>query len=197
MKINKRVFYALSSLLILGYSVLSPLNSVFAQGSTPQIPDFRITKKLLLQYDKSSVDVSTLFYSYFFTRKDVEWPYSCSRFISRADAEKSYKKAVYGNGDWIVLNHYYGGNDHDERYVRLYWTESKAPKQILRYDEYYGYYFSEYGFKQLILTMSSSGHFRVVCGASLVGDNTPLVLSSSYSKPPGLLRLSCLLLIMN
>ena len=59
----------MSSLLILGYSVLSPLNSVFAQGSTPQIPDFRITKKLLLQYDKSSVDVSTLFYSYFFTRK--------------------------------------------------------------------------------------------------------------------------------
>ena len=88
MKINKRVFYALSSLLIFGYSVLSPFNSVFAQGSTPQIPDFRITKKLLLQYDKSSVDVSTLFYSYFFTRKDVEWPYSCSRFISRADAEK-------------------------------------------------------------------------------------------------------------
>lgn len=188
MKINKRVFYALSSLLILGYSVLSPFNSVFTQGSTPQIPDFRVTKKLLLQYDKSSVDVSTLFYSYFFTRKDVEWPYSCSRFISRADAEKSYKKAVYGNGDWIVLNHYYGGNGHDERYVRLYWTESKAPKQILRYDEYYGYHFSEYGFKQLILTMSSPGHFRVVCDASLVGDNTPLVLSNSYSKPPGLIE---------
>ena len=146
MKINKRVFYALSSLLIFGYSVLSPFNSVFAQGSTPQIPDFRITKKLLLQYDKSSVDVSTLFYSYFFTRKDVEWPYSCSRFISRADAEKSYKKAVYGNGDWIVLNHYYSGNGHDERYVRLYWTESKAPKQILRYDEYYGYHFSAIDF---------------------------------------------------
>jgi hypothetical protein len=188
MKINKRVFYALSSLLIFGYSVLSPFNSVFAQGSTPQIPDFRITKKLLLQYDKSSVDVSTLFYSYFFTRKDVEWPYSCSRFISRADAEKSYKKAVYGNGDWIVLNYYYGGNGHDERYVRLYWTESKAPKQILRYDEYYGYHFSEYGFKQLILTMPSSGHFRVVCDASLVGDDTPLVLSNSYSKPPGLVE---------
>lgn len=188
MKINKRIFYALSSFLIFGYSVLSPFNSVFAQGSTPQIPDFRITKKLLLQYDKSSVDVSTLFYSYFFTRRDVEWTSSCGQFISRADAEKSYKKAVYGNGDWIVLNNYYGGNGHDERYVRLYWTESKAPKQILRYDEYYGYHFSESGFKLINLIMSSSNSFKVTCSASLVQDSTPLVLSASYSEPPGLIE---------
>lgn len=188
MKINKRVFYALSSLLIFGYSVLSPFNSVFAQGSTPQIPDFRITKKLLLQYDKSSVDVSTLFYSYFFTRKDVEWTSSCSRFISRADAEKSYKKAVYGNGDWIVLNNYYGGNGRDERYVRLYWTESKAPKQILRYDEYYGYHFSAFGFKRIDLIMSSSNSFKVTCSSSLAQYDTPLVLSTSYSNPPGLIE---------
>lgn len=188
MKINKRVFYALSSLLILGYSVLSPFNSVFAQGSTPQIPDFRTTKKLLLQYDKSSVDVSTLFYSYFFTRRDVEWTSSCGRFISRADAEKSYKKAVYGNGDWIVLNYYYGGNGRDKSYVRLYWTESKAPKQILRYDEYYGYHFSEFGFKRIDLIMSSSNSFKVTCSSSLVQDNTPLVLSTSYSNPPGFIE---------
>lgn len=188
MKINKRIFYALSSFLIFGYSVLSPFNSVFAQGSTPQIPDFRITKKLLLQYDKSSVDVSTLFYSYFFTRRDVEWTSSCGQFISRADAEKSYKKAVYGNGDWIVLNNYYGGNGHDERYVRLYWTESKAPKQILRYDEYYGYHFSESGFKLINLIMSSSNSFKVTCSASLVQYSTPLVLSASYSEPPGLIE---------
>lgn len=188
MKTNKRIFYALSSFLIFGYSVLSPFNSVFAQGSTPQIPDFRITKKLLLQYDKSSVDVSTLFYSYFFTRRDVEWTSSCGQFISRADAEKSYKKAVYGNGDWIVLNNYYGGNGHDERYVRLYWTESKAPKQILRYDEYYGYHFSESGFKLINLIMSSSNSFKVTCSASLVQDSTPLVLSASYSEPPGLIE---------
>lgn len=173
MKINKRVFYILSSLLIFGYSIFFPFNSVFAQDSTPQIPDFRITKKLLLQYDKSSVDVSTFYYSYLFTRKDVEWTYSCGQFISRADAEKSYKKAVYGDGDWIVLNTHYNGNGHDQRDVRLYWTESKAPKQILRYDKYYGYHFSAYGFKQLILTMSSSDHFKVVCGSSLVGSDTP------------------------
>ena len=188
MKINKRVFYALSSLLIFGYSVLSPFNNAFAQSPSDQIPDFRITKKLLLQYDKSSVDVSTLFYSYFFTRKDVEWTSSCGRFISRADAEKSYKKAVYGNGDWIVLNYHYGGNGRDKSYVRLYWTESKAPKQILRYDEYYGYHFSEYGFKQLILTMSSSNQFMVTCDSSLEGSDTPLILSNSYSEPPGFIE---------
>lgn len=48
MKINKRVFYVLSSLLILGYSLISPFNSASALDKKDKYPRFNTTKKLLL-----------------------------------------------------------------------------------------------------------------------------------------------------
>ena len=174
---KKRLHWLSGVLLILSFSLLSPFGLVLAQSPSGPLPEFRVTKRLWLRSDKSSVDVSTLYYSYFFKRKDVEWTPSCSRFISRADAENSYKKAVQSDGDWIITNTYYNDGGRDNRSVYLYWSESKSQKQILRYDNIYGYHFSEKGFKKIRLVMSSSDRFQVVCDSSLEGDNTPLTLS--------------------
>lgn len=176
---KKRLHWLSGALLILSFSLLSPFGLVLAQSPSTPLPDFRITKKLLLQNDKSSVDVSTLYYSYLFKREDVEWTYSCSRFISRIDAENSYKKAIQNDGDWIITNTYYNDGGRDNRSVYLYWSESKSQKQILRYDNSYGYHFFEKGFKKIRLIMLSSDRFQVVCGSSLDGGNTPLTLSFS------------------
>lgn len=176
---KKRLHWLSGALLILSFSLLSPFGLVLAKSPSTPLPDFRITKKLLLQNDKSSVDVSTLYYSYLFKREDVEWTYSCSRFISRIDAENSYKKAIQNDGDWIITNTYYNDGGRDNRSVYLYWSESKSQKQILRYDNSYGYHFFEKGFKKIRLIMLSSDRFQVVCGSSLDGGNTPLTLSFS------------------
>lgn len=174
---KKRIYLFFGALLILSFSLLSPFGLVLAQSPSTSLPDFRTTKKLLLQKDKSFADITTLYYSYLFKREDVEWPYSCSRFISRSDAENSYKKAIQNGGDWIITNTYYKNGDSDNRYVYLYWSESKSQKQILRYDSAYGYHFFEKGFKKIRLVMPSSNRFQVVCDSSLEGSNTPLTLS--------------------
>lgn len=174
---KKRIYLFFGALLILSFSLLSPFGLVLAQSPSTSLPDFRTTKKLLLQKDKSFADITTLYYSYLFKREDVEWTYSCSRFISRSDAENSYKKAIQNGGDWIITNTYYKNGDSDNRYVYLYWSESKSQKQILRYDSAYGYHFFEKGFKKIRLVMPSSNRFQVVCDSSLEGSNTPLTLS--------------------
>lgn len=174
---KKRFHWLSGALLILSFSLLSPFGLVLAQSPSTPLPDFRTTKKLLLQKDKSFADITTLYYSYLFKREDVEWTYSCSRFISRSDAENSYKKAIQNGGDWIITNAYYKNGDSDNRSVYLYWSESKSQKQILRYDSAYGYHFFEKGFKKIRLVMPSSNRFQVVCDSSLEGGNTPLTLS--------------------
>lgn len=174
---KKRIYLFFGALLILSFSLLSPFGLVLAQSPSTSLPDFRTTKKLLLQKDKSFADITTLYYSYLFKREDVEWTYSCSRFISRSDAENSYKKAIQNGGDWIITNTYYKNGDSDNRYVYLYWSESKSQKQILSYDSAYGYHFFEKGFKKIRLVMPSSNRFQVVCDSSLEGSNTPLTLS--------------------
>lgn len=176
---KKRFHWLFGALLIFSFSILSPFGLVLAQGPSASLPEFRVTKKLLLQNGKSSIDITTLYYSYFFKREDVEWSSSCARFISRVDAENSYKKAIQNDGDWIITNLYYNDGGRDSRSAYLYWSESKSPKQILRYSRSYGYHFYEKGFKKIRLSVSSSNRFQVVCDSSLEGGNSPLVLSFS------------------
>lgn len=174
-----------AAFLIFAFSILSPFGAAMAQSPAGQIPDFRVTKKLLLEYGDSKVDVTTLYYSYLFRRSDVSWSNSCSRFITRSAAESSYKKAIYGNGDWIITNSFYKNGSTNIRYVTLYWTESKAKKQILEYSDYYGYHFRETGFRKILLSMSSANSFQVTCDSSLEGVSTPLILSRFLTNPYG------------
>lgn len=178
---KKRIYLFFAALLIFSFSLLSPFGLVLAKSSSDSFPPFRTTKKLLVGKDKSPVDITTLYYSYFFRRDDVDWPYSCGRFISRADAEKSYKNAVQNGGDWVITNNHYRDYDSlDKHDVVLYWTEAKSPKLTLYYESYRGYYFPGKGFSSIRLR-SHSNYFEVVCESSLVGDSSSY-MSLSFQK---------------
>jgi len=174
---KKRLYWLSGALLILSFSLLSPFGLVLAQSPSGPLPEFRTTKTLSLRSGQHSADVTTLYYSYLFKREDVEWTYSCSRFISRSDAENSYKKAIQGDGDWVITNTTYKDSGVDKHTVELYWSESKAPKQTLFYDYAYGYHFSSKGFNKLRLIMPSHDNFRVVCESSLAPGNVPMTIS--------------------
>lgn len=174
---KKRLHWLSGALLILSFSLLSPFGSVLAQSPSAPLPDFRTTKNLSLRSGQHSADVTSLYYSYLFKREDVEWTYSCSRFISRTDAENSYKKAIQGDGDWVITNTTYKDGGVDKHTVELYWSESKSPKLVLFYDYSYGYHFSAKGFKKIRLIMPSHDRFQVVCGGSLLPGDVPMTVS--------------------
>lgn len=174
---KKRFHWLSGALLILSFSLLSPFGLVLAQSPSGPLPDFRTTKTLSLRSGPDSADVTTLYYSYLFKREDVEWTYSCSRFISRSDAENSYKKAVQGDGDWVITNTTYKAGGVDKHTVELYWSESKSQKQILWYDYVYGYHFSSKGFNKIRLIMPSHDRFQVVCESSLSPGDVPMTIS--------------------
>ena len=174
---KKRLHWLSGALLILSFSLLSPFGSVLAQSPSGPLPEFRVTKSLSLRSGQHSADVTNLYYSYLFKREDVEWTYSCSRFISRSDAENSYKKAIQGDGDWVITNTTYKDGGVDKHTVELYWSESKSQKQVLRYDYAYGYHFYAKGFNKIRLIMPSHDNFRVICDGSLSPGNVPMTLS--------------------
>ena len=64
MKINKRVFYILSSLLILCYSVLSPFYNVSALEKKDDLPAFNEIKNISLKFGKyDSGDLTYTWYN--------------------------------------------------------------------------------------------------------------------------------------
>lgn len=146
MKINKRVFYVLSSLLILGYSLISPFNSASALDKKDKYPRFNTTKKLLLD-DGVNGQMDFTYYSdtLFFSKREemygrkIEW--RCDLF-NREQAFASYKKAIANNSGWLITRGESASivhvtSSHDSLYYNsnfsYYWSEQKPDEQTLYY----------------------------------------------------------------
>lgn len=158
MKTNKRVFYVLSSLLILCYSVLSPFYSVSALDDKKNNPPFHTTKTLSLEYGPNSkMDITNYLITTLFTAKDVynrRIVWHCPA-MTREQAYTSYKKAIANNSGWLITQKQGKttvaiNSSKDDLYsysnVSVYWSEIKPDEQILRYnqsrDPYTDYYWS-------------------------------------------------------
>ena len=83
MKINKRVFYILSSLLILCYSVLSPFYKVSALEKKDDLPAFNEVKNISVEFGKfKSDDLTYFWYNYFFIYYGIKNSIYCpKRFL--------------------------------------------------------------------------------------------------------------------
>lgn len=148
MKINKRVFYALFSLLILGYSVLSPFYKVSALDKKDNLPPFNEVKSVELKYgDSSSGDLTYTWYNYFFNKKnDVHFKlrWNCLNF-TRDQAKASYAKAIANNEGWLVTQwdvtplSSRGSKVVPRKFLTLYWSEKKLNKLLLSYSPGSGY----------------------------------------------------------
>ena len=149
MKINKRVFYVLSSLLILGYSVLSPFYKVSALEKKDGLPAFNEVKSVELKYgDSSSDDLTYTWYNYFFNKKndvDFKLRWNCSNF-TRDQAKASYAKAIANNEGWLVTQwdvtplSSRGSKVVPMKFLTLYWSEKKLNKLLLSYSSGLGYH---------------------------------------------------------
>lgn len=148
MKINKRVFYALSSLLILGYSVLSPFYKVSALDKKDNLPPFNEVKNVELKYGDSSSDLTYTWYNYFFNKQnDVNFKlrWNCSNF-TRDQAKASYAKAIANNEGWLVTQWDVtplspkGSKVVPMKFLTLYWSEKKLDKLLLSYSSGNGYH---------------------------------------------------------
>jgi hypothetical protein len=149
MKINKRVFYILSSLLILGYSALSPFYKVSALEKKDSLPAFNEVKSVELKYgDSSSGDLAYTWYNYFFNKKnDVHFKlrWNCLSF-TRDQAKASYAKAIANNEGWLVTQwdvtplSSRGSKVVPMKFLTLYWSEKKLNKLLLSYSSGIGYH---------------------------------------------------------
>lgn len=149
MKISKRVFYVLSSLLILGYSVLSPFYKVSALEKKDDLPAFNEVKSVELKYgDSSSGDLTYTWYNYFFNKKndvDFKLRWNCSSF-TRDQAKASYAKAIANNEGWLVTQwdvtplSSRGSKVVPMKFLTLYWSEKKLNKLLLSYISGRGYH---------------------------------------------------------
>ena len=149
MKINKRVFYILSSLLILGYSALSPFYKVSALEKKDSLPAFNEVKSVELKYgDSSSGDLAYTWYNYFFNKKnDVHFKlrWNCLSF-TRDQAKASYAKAIANNEGWLVTQwdvtplSSRGSKVVPMKFLTLYWSEKKLNKLLLSYSSGSGYH---------------------------------------------------------
>ena len=158
MKINKRIFYIFSSLLILGYSVFLPFSKVSALDDKKNNPLFHTTKTLSLEYGPNSkMDITNYLITTLFTAKDVynrRIVWHCPA-MTREQAYTSYKKAIANNSGWLITQKQGKttvaiNSSKDDLYsysnVSVYWSEIKPDEQILRYnqsrDPYTDYYWS-------------------------------------------------------
>ena len=138
----------MSSLLILGYSVLSPFYKVSALEKKDNLPAFNEVKSVELKYgDSSSGDLTYTWYNYFFNKKDdvhfkLRW--NCSNF-TRDQAKASYSKAIANNEGWLVTQwdvtplSSRGSNVVPMKFLTLYWSEKKLDKLLLSYNSAFGY----------------------------------------------------------
>lgn len=149
MKINKKVFYALSSLLIFGYSVFSPFYKVSALEKKDNLSAFNEVKSVELKYgDSSSGDLTYTWYNYFFNKKnDVHFKlrWNCLNF-TRDQAKASYAKAIANNEGWLVTQwdvtplSSRGSKVVPMKFLTLYWSEKKLNKLLLSYRPGSGYH---------------------------------------------------------
>lgn len=177
MKINKRVFYILSSLLILGYSVLSPLYRVSALEKKDNLPEFNEVKNISLKFGQyDSGDLTYLWYNYLFNKKedaDFKFVWDCP-VLTRDQAKSSFDKAVANNEGWLITQKEYvfdsasQGEKAPVKTLQFYWSEKKLDKQLLKYDKGFGYYwqfndFVSNGIYYLDLHYDDSGRVRFGC----------------------------------
>lgn len=177
MKINKRVFYVLSSLLILGYSVLSPFYKVSALEKKDDLPAFNETKDIRVEFGKfKSDDLTYFWYNYFFNKKkddSFNFVWDCP-VLTRDQAKASYDKAVVNNEGWLVtqreyvFDSLYQGEKTPVKSLQVYWSEKKLNKQLLKYQRGLGYYwqfndFISNGIYYLDLHYDDNGRVRIGC----------------------------------
>lgn len=177
MKINKRVFYILSSLLILCYSVLSPFYKVSALEKKDDLPAFNETKNISLKFGKyDSGDLTYTWYNYLFNKKkdaDFDFVWDCP-VLTRDQAKASYDKAVANNEGWLVTQKEYTfdsasqGEKAPVKTLQVYWSEKKLDKQLLKYQRGLGYHwqFNDYisnGIYYLSLYYDDSRRVRIGC----------------------------------
>lgn len=177
MKINKRVFYILSSLLILCYSVLSPFYKVSALEKKDDLPAFNETKNISLKFGKyDSGDLTYTWYNYLFNKKkdaDFDFVWDCP-VLTRDQAKTSYAKAIANNEGWLVtqreylFDSLYQGKKTLVKTLQVYWSEKKLDKQLLQYYRGFGYYwqfndFISNGIYYLDLGYDDNGRVRIGC----------------------------------
>lgn len=177
MKINKRVFYVLSSLLILCYSVLLPLYKVSALEKKDDLPAFNETKNISLKFGKyDSGDLTYTWYNYLFNKKEDDsfnFVWDCP-VLTRDQAKLSFDKAVANNEGWLITQRENAfdsasqGERTPVRTLQFYWSEKKLDKQLLKYGKGLGYYwqfndFVSNGIYYLNLSYDDSGRVRFGC----------------------------------
>ena len=177
MKINKRVFYVLSSLLILGYSVLSPFYKVSALEKKDDLPAFNEIKNISLKFGQyDSGDLTYIWYNYLFNKKkdaDFDFVWGCP-VLTRDQAKSSFDKAVANNEGWLITQKEYlfdsasQGEKTPVKTLQFYWSEKKLDKQVLKYQNGLGYYwqfndFVSNGIYYLSLHYDDSGRVRIGC----------------------------------
>ena len=177
MKINKRVFYILSSLLILCYSVLSPFYKVSALEKKDDLPAFNEVKNISLKFGKyDSGDLTYTWYNYLFNKKkdaDFDFVWDCP-VLTRDQAKTSYAKAIANNEGWLVtqreylFDSLYQGKKTLVKTLQVYWSEKKLDKQLLQYYRGFGYYwqfndFISNGIYYLDLGYDDNGRVRIGC----------------------------------
>jgi hypothetical protein len=194
MKINKRIFYIFSSLLILGYSVLLPFSKVSALEKKDDLPAFNETKDISVEFGKfKSGDLTYIWYNYLFNKKkddSFNFVWDCP-VLTRDQAKSSYDKAVANNEGWLVtqreflFDSLYQGKKTLVKTLQVYWSEKKLDKQLLKYYKGFGYYwqfndFISNGIYYLDMRYDDSGRVRIGC--SDIQSFTP-----NYSKITALL----------
>lgn len=145
MKINKRVFYILSSLLIFGYSVLFPFFSVSALDDKKDHAPFHTTKNLYLENGPNSkMDITNYLVTTLFTSKDIynrKIVWSCPA-MTREQAFTSYKKAIANNSGWLITQYQRVYTEqitssksalYSSNSVYVYWSEVKPDEQTIYY----------------------------------------------------------------
>lgn len=177
MKTNKRVFYVLSSLLILCYSVLSPFYKVSALEKKDDLPAFNETKNISLKFGKyDSGDLTYTWYNYLFNKKEddsFKFVWHCP-VLTRDQAKTSYAKAIANNEGWLVTQKEYlfdslsQGKKTPVKILQVYWSEEKLDKQLLRYGKGLGYYwqfndFVSNGIYYLDLAYGDDGRVHIGC----------------------------------
>lgn len=177
MKTNKRVFYVLSSLLILCYSVLSPFYKVSALEKKDDLPAFNETRNINLKYGTyDSGDLTYTWYNFLFNKKkddSFNYVWDCPVF-TRDQAKLSFDKAVANNEGWLITQkeYLYDSAFHGEKTpvktLQFYWSEKKLNKQVLYYTKGIGYSwrFNEFisnGVYYLTLHYDDSSRVRIGC----------------------------------
>ena len=177
MSINKRFFYGLSALLILGYSVFFPFFNVSALEKKDDLPAFNEVKNVSLKFGQyDSGDLTYTWYNYLFNKKkdaDFNFVWNCPVF-TRDQAKASYDKAVANNEGWLVTQREYTfdsasqGNKAPVKSLQVYWSEKKLDKQLLKYYKGLGYYwqfndFISNGIYYLDMYYGDSGSVYIGC----------------------------------